>query len=330
MTEMELQELYNHDKSFLEAWGNFVKAKILDELSKTEDSVEFLEIQPSVRLKAIDSLIAKAFHRQKPYKNPYNEITDKVGIRFVVLLTTDIQKISSIVENLGKTLWRASKDRDFEDEREHHPEEFTYESVHYVVYNRETFKYGNVDIPRNTPCEIQIRTLLQHAYAEMAHDTIYKPQVKTNGAVKRCLARSMALVESADYFFIEALKEIDQQTKPYTDLNELCMRFYPIEFQKEVDTNLNSLIIDTLYSMLKDIPLSDIESWMVKQQTFLNSLVKKRHSKFIVCRQSAILLIYFLIDTKQELLDQEWKWPKDILRQLESDMGITPMAYGRQ
>lgn len=331
MTESDLRELYTKDMPSFESWGNFVQKTILDELSKTENISLFLKIPPQPpRLKTIDSLIAKALHRQKSYENPYKDITDKVGIRFVVLLTTNIKQVAAIVEQFDDNLWRASKDRDFEDERDNHPEEFTYESLHYVVYNKIEFEHNSVIIPVGTPCEIQIRTLLQHAYAEMAHDTTYKPQVKTNGHVKRYLARSMALVESADCFFIAALNEIDKHAQPYIDLTALCMKYYPEEFKQEVDTDLNNLMIDTLYSIIKDIPISDIESWITTQKDFLNALIKKRYSKFVFCRQSAILLIYFLIDTKQILLDSKWKWPEDQLRALESDMGMAPITYGHQ
>ncbi|MCV5435110.1 (p)ppGpp synthetase, partial [Escherichia coli] len=75
-----------------------------------------LKIEPSYRLKDISSLIEKAFYRSKNYQNPYKEITDKVGVRFVVLLTDDIPIIKEIIENFN--LWEYSEDRDFIKEKE--------------------------------------------------------------------------------------------------------------------------------------------------------------------------------------------------------------------
>ncbi|MGC8001178.1 GTP pyrophosphokinase, partial [Salmonella enterica] len=67
----------------------------------------------------------------KKYANPYHDITDKAGIRFVVLLTSDIKKIEEAL--ISSPAWEYSKDRDYEEERLAKPLVFTYQSVHYVV-----------------------------------------------------------------------------------------------------------------------------------------------------------------------------------------------------
>ena len=36
--------------------------------------------------------------------------------------------------------------------------------------------YNGHTIEKDTPCEIQIRTLEQHAYAELSHDYVYKKE----------------------------------------------------------------------------------------------------------------------------------------------------------
>ena len=68
------------------------------------------------------SLVQKAFHRHKGYKDPYDEIEDKVGLRFVVLLSEDIRVIEEDI--LACPHWDATKARDFEEEREAKPYEF--------------------------------------------------------------------------------------------------------------------------------------------------------------------------------------------------------------
>ncbi|HAX2332803.1 TPA: (p)ppGpp synthetase, partial [Escherichia coli] len=155
-----------------------------------------LKIEPSYRLKDISSLIEKAFYRSKNYQNPYKEITDKVGVRFVVLLTDDIPIIKEIIENCN--LWEYSEDRDFIKEKEEKPYLFDYQSVHYVVKNLESIEIENISIPVGTPCEIQVRTLLQHAYAEVSHDSVYKCKAQPSAEIKRRMARTIALMESTD------------------------------------------------------------------------------------------------------------------------------------
>src|SRR3546814_12228521 len=36
-----------------------------------------------------------------------------------------------------------------------------------------------------TPCEVQLRTLLQHAHSQLTHDTIYKPKTIASSHTKR-------------------------------------------------------------------------------------------------------------------------------------------------
>src|SRR3546814_12680755 len=83
------------------AWGGHVTATILADLSKVNlpKSVdEFVQIPPKARVKTDSSLLEKAFYRpEKTYTDPYNQITDKVGTRFVVLLERDIEVLCKAV-----------------------------------------------------------------------------------------------------------------------------------------------------------------------------------------------------------------------------------------
>jgi ppGpp synthetase/RelA/SpoT-type nucleotidyltranferase len=84
---------------------------------------------------------------------------------------------------------------------------FDYQSVHYVVRAAREMTVGQVVIPAGTPCEIQVRTLLQHAYSEVTHDTIYKSKVEASTETKRSIAKSMALIEASDDYFSEVLRQ---------------------------------------------------------------------------------------------------------------------------
>ncbi|EFH7042094.1 (p)ppGpp synthetase, partial [Escherichia coli] len=89
MNELEFSQLWEKELPMYKAWGDFVVSNICKELSenKERDLNSFLKQPATPRIKEKTSLIDKAFHRkEKSYKNPYQEIEDKVGIRFVVLL----------------------------------------------------------------------------------------------------------------------------------------------------------------------------------------------------------------------------------------------------
>src|SRR3546814_10997244 len=65
-----------------------------------------------------------------------------------------------------------------------------------------------------TPCEVQLRTLLQHAHSQLTHDTIYKPKTIASSHTKRFVARSMALIETVDDFFVQVMIEIEKAGEP--------------------------------------------------------------------------------------------------------------------
>lgn len=328
MNEIEIRQRYEQEKTIYFAWGQYVQDFIVKTLSEIHDANTFLKIPPQEpRLKSIDSLLAKALHRNKNYESPYDDITDKVGIRFVVLLTSDTPVIGKIIESQHGVMWTASKDKDFEDQRKESPEHFTYESVHYVVFNFKKLEYNSVIIPPGIPCEIQIRTLLQHAYAEMSHDTIYKPQVKTDNLVKRYMARSMALVESADHFFVDAISEINRLSQQHREWADLCFKFYPVQQGKELDTNANTYLIDQLIPLLKGIATHNIETFLQQNKYKFDKVIMTKSEISWIYRQPAVLLVYYLIDTKNTVLQRSWPLTEDLLHLLLSDLGVAPLQY---
>lgn len=48
---------------------------------------------------------------------------------------------------------------------------------------------GGMTVTAGTPCEVQVRTLLQQAHSELTHDTIYKPRVVQTPDMHRAAAR---------------------------------------------------------------------------------------------------------------------------------------------
>ncbi|MHC4051367.1 GTP pyrophosphokinase [Bradyrhizobium sp. 25ACV] len=197
--EQEFLERWRRESPAYSAWGKFVVEKLSEAISVFASPVGlevFLRIPVKARLKAEDSLLQKAFHRGKEYQSPYDEIEDKVGIRYVVLLGSEVKKIDDAILSVND--WIAEKARDYVQEQMLRPYEFDYQSLHYIVRSRNLINFESVEIPADTPCEIQVRTLLQHAYSELTHDTIYKPNVQATPSLKRSAAKSMALIEASD------------------------------------------------------------------------------------------------------------------------------------
>lgn len=193
----------------LKAWGAYV-VKQVSEMLLAEIGPEryktFFKVAPSSRVKDAASAIKKL--AKKGYENPFEQMTDLIGARFVVLLRTDLEALEQVmVSHAG---WNASRERHYEYEAEADPEVFDYQSIHFLLRSVGDDTKDGVFIPDNTTCEVQIRTILQHAYAELCHDRIYKTEELIPASAKRMVARCMALMETTDLMFCEAAKEIEQ------------------------------------------------------------------------------------------------------------------------
>jgi len=193
----------------LQAWGRFVVDHVSDMLCAEvglERFKTFFKVPPSSRTKDEESARKKL--AKKKYAQPFEQMTDLVGARFVVLLRSDLELLENCI--LAYTGWSVSRERHFEHEVAADPDVFDYQSIHLLVRSNVDEFRGGVDIPRGTVCEVQIRTLLQHAYAELCHDRIYKTEDAIPVSAKRLVARCMALMETTDLMFCEAAKEIEQ------------------------------------------------------------------------------------------------------------------------
>jgi putative GTP pyrophosphokinase len=331
MNEQHFKEKYESEKNIFEAWGNFVNTEILNSLVKANDGLIdinlFLKIPSSPRVKNTESIISKAFYRGKQYHDPYTEITDKVGIRYVVLLQKDIKTICEIVENFPQ--WKHSKDRDFEAERVEKPFTFDYQSVHYIVYCQSPQKYDRILIPKDTPCEIQIRTLLQHAYTELTHDTIYKPKAVANPSVLRLVGKSMALIETTDGIFEDVSQILEASIMNSGGILEELMKIYE-EFtsssiRASYEKKLNSFLLDALSDVLADLQIGDIKKFLFEDEnnSFLKKIILDRQNSLLLYKQPVVILLYYLIKKKRFQLRNVWPLSDDEIRPLFTDMGIS-------
>lgn len=315
----EFIKKYEEDKPIYEAWGNFV----LNEIETKILNIKY-KIPPKVRIKDSNSLVAKAFYRGKDYKDPYTEITDKVGMRFVVLLTSEIKKIDDFI--ITNKNWEYSKDRDFEKERAEEPLSFDYQSMHYVVISKNDSKYDNISIPKGIKSEIQIRTLLQHAFSELSHDRVYKPKFDPSAKVKRIIAKSMALLEATDEYF----EEVDKQMKDITVfkiLDHLTENYSKIILlDKEVNKKTNLMILETFSEDLDEYS-QEINKYLLENSESITLLVKNHCSETFLNSQPIILFIYFMINKHRSIIQEKWPLLQSDLQVYFNQLGISTNSY---
>jgi putative GTP pyrophosphokinase len=321
--ETEFLDRWRREEPIYAAWGRFIGATLSDAIRGRVAPIElelFLKLPVVPRIKDQDSILQKAFYRGKNYRNPYEEIEDKVGLRFVVLLTEDIRTVEAALKDVPQ--WVASLARDFEQEREARPYEFDYQSLHYVLRSAVPFEFEGTAIPADIPCEVQIRTLLQHAYSELTHDTIYKPNIRATPVLKRTAAKSMALIEATGDYFSSVNKTIQRVLADTKKLAEfLSSKYATISSAAPVDSPLNSLLIDHYRAQVGQSFEADFENWW-RGKKFLGEIITARRKGESLYRTPSILLVYFCVSVGPTLAKQNSPLTDKELQPIYSDLGL--------
>jgi putative GTP pyrophosphokinase len=131
-------------------------------------------------------------------------IQDFAGIRVVCLYKRDVDRIEAIVHDEFDVLETVDKLEEKSTDR------FGYLARHYIAkLNLETSGARYEDL-KNLVFEVQIRTILQDAWAIIDHHLVYKHESEVPVHLQRQLKRIAALFEIAD----------DQFNQIYQDINE--------------------------------------------------------------------------------------------------------------
>ena len=151
------------------------------------------------RIKEENSLSEKIRKKGDKYK-ALSDITDIGGIRIITYYANDVDRVAELIEREFKV----DKENSIDKRKTLGPKVFGYLSLHYVIClddRRAALpEYENLG---ELKVEIQIRSILQHAWAEMEHDMGYKSNVEVPSEIVRDFSRLAGLLEIADKEFQE-------------------------------------------------------------------------------------------------------------------------------
>ena len=142
------------------------------------------------RAKTLASFCEKI--ERKNYKYPLEEMTDLSGVRIVYLYSSDRDSLERLVEENFEVHDKIDKVSD------QGVEKFGYGALHYIVSLKKQHAGERYDDLKGVHCEIQIRTILQDAWAIVAHHLSYKHEEDIPNELKRKLHALSGLFETAD------------------------------------------------------------------------------------------------------------------------------------
>lgn len=325
MTETQLRQKYEDELPKLKGFAEFVEEFINDlivdspeeDFTRNEDIVKVT----SARVKDIKSFVLKGLFRGKEYSNPMEQIEDKVGIRIVAYLEKSIDYICNLVESQNQFSWKKTRVPDKESFES--PNCFDYKSSHYVLATKADFNYKEIQINEGTKFELQLRTFEQDFYAYLTHDTTYKSNGHyISGTTKRNVAKTMALLETAQEIAMHTIKEMNDSEDQIIKLFNYLQSSYKSIFSdvsQEVDANF--YFLNAVKELLSEIVADDLTE-TVRNERFIRIIRDKREYNSLY-QLPIVFLIYYFLSKKKHVFRRIWPYTPDALESFLVDCGIS-------
>ena len=203
-------EQYLRVRPRYEAFAWAVREILLQALRSSDITVNSVE----ARAKEPESFGAKAEapsdndSRSPKYSRPLDEITDLAGVRIITFFPRDVATIGQCIREQFDVIEYTDLSRTLIQE-----ERFGYQSEHFLVkLSGERTALPEYEPHRELVAEVQVRTILQHAWAEIEHDIQYKSAMTLPNTIRRRFMALAGVLEIADREF-QAIQDEDIRLK---------------------------------------------------------------------------------------------------------------------
>ena len=232
----KLLDEYESNKCLYENFINQIKHLVESILRASEITVNGI----TSRLKTKDSLKGKIDRKGDKYST-LSDITDIAGIRIITYFAKDVDKIAEIIEKE----FDVDKENTIDKREALGDDKFGYCSLHYVVkMSKQRLKLKEYCAYQGLKCEIQIRSVLQHAWAEIEHDIGYKSAITVPKEIRRNFSRIAGLLELADKEFDEIRESLSEYEKAAAS---------NIDKKEFIDHEIDAVILETMINQNSDV-----------------------------------------------------------------------------
>ena len=302
-----------------EEFGNIIKERLQTAL---KPSGFWCEV--SARAKEVDSLVKKLI--KKP-NHSFDTLPDKVGARVIVRFRSDIQPCLDLIR--GALLCSAVDPKDPGEDR------VGYQSVHL----------DGVRLLANDPVvvrfshdkfwvELQVRTLAQHLWSEMSHDTVYKND-ETVSALPKDIKRRVNLmagqIEVSDREFDRLNRELPSEANVQM-LKALEHHYYTLSSRKpDVELSLQVLkLLVPLYHENVTAIADRIAKFVSENRASLEDLYSQfsevtSEKTIAFISQPELLMIYERLLNDRTAMRKAWNqvYPEKELERIANACGIS-------
>ena len=225
-------EEYQRVFPFYETYAKVLKG-VLEKACKTSFPDAFVQARP----KTVSSFAEKVVRKYAKYKDPVNQFTDLCGARVIVQTLGQVEAVKLFI----KANFLISE----EDEKGLNlgEDKFGYRDMHYIVkFHADLFDTFGVTPEERAAisgrkAELQVRTWLQHAWADSLHDRVYKNPLQLSPQIKRTGNLLAALMEEGDRNFDTIVYELDGMIANYSAFAEKENVEKEIKIQEQVLAN---------------------------------------------------------------------------------------------
>lgn len=211
------------------------------------------------------------------YEDADNQITDLSGIRIIAYVEDDLKPICKVIEEA----FHIDSDNSLDKSDELGTDRVGYRSIHYIA----RIKEGRLLLPeykkfKDLKFEVQVRTILQHAWAEIEHDKNYKFNGVLPPEIKRRFKILAGTLELADREFNQLSNEIDKISKDVTKAEEenklVTIPLNSTTVKQYLNNKFKALVEEDLLTpalYYDDIILKELKDFDITNLSDLNSLI---------------------------------------------------------
>lgn len=330
-------EWYHEKRGIFEALAKRVESIIREVLD--ERKINYYSI--SSRAKSIESYEAKA--SKEKYKDPLSEIEDMAGVRVITYTDADAKTVSQIVQELFEIQPEHAVDK----AEELGTDRVGYRSIHCVgTLGDERVRLPENKIFNGMYFEVQVRTILQHAWAEFEHDRNYKFAGILPKEIRRRLLIAAANLESVDREFDSLSQAIDSyslEVKGKTEAGNLQISIDSTSLKTYLGTKFESLIklgLEPTFrgndgEVIQELAGMNIKTIKDLDDIFPRDFIEKKSAQIKAehpqCAYSGVLRELMMIHDVQAFIREARKtgrtsWPECGFRFLK-EYGVDPAKY---